>query len=270
MTKWYEEFKNWVSSTFKSTDEMAAVYDFDGVEPRFYVDFMECAGGEEGMEAYRRVKKVVDQQSTLASIPSEKTTANSKRMRISHEDFKNWLNSTFKSTEEMAEMYDLSGLDPDMYEDYMDLMGGEEGMEEYRRVKPVVDQQSTRKSVPSETDESNRECNETEREPDRTGSELYEIEKEDDDESIDNENHRQYNVSCDYVRQEITIYLKIERKCSVVRFLRKIGQVNPKSFMKFMKMEGPDQGYNNLTFWGAVRYFYLEEKRNRPVTPTVR
>jgi hypothetical protein len=187
-----------------------------------------------------------------------------------YEEFKNWVNSTFKSTEEMAAVYDFGDLEPRWYVDFMEVSGGEEGMEEYRRVKPAVDQQSTLKSVPSVTDESNRECNQTEREPDETGREEDEIESEEDDESIDNENHNQYNISCDDVRQEITIFLKIKRKTTVVRFLRKIGDVNPSSFARFMKMEGPNRGYNNLTFWGSVRYFYLEGKRKREGKPALR
>jgi hypothetical protein len=82
----------------------------------------------------------------------------------------------------------------------------------------------------------------------------------DEDSMDDNYEHPAFKVSPGTIRRKITMFLA-SKEMTQTAFLKECGGVNSNSLGRFMKLKGNDNGRQNSTFAGAVRFFYRHAQK---------
>lgn len=113
-------------------------------------------------------------------------------------------------------------------------------------------------AAPTKMAESEIECATQATSPESVMSDLPVL-VSDREECDDHEENRVATCSCDVMRRKINMFLAT-KEMSQAEFLRQIGNVNSNSFGRFMKLKGPDSGFQNGTYWGAQKFFEKHEK----------
>jgi predicted XRE-type DNA-binding protein len=88
--------------------------------------------------------------------------------------------------------------------------------------------------------------------------------EDDDDEGDNDDDHERYDkatISCNAMRKKITMFLAT-KEMTQTNFCSEMG-ISPGCLTRFMKLKGADNGYQNSTYWGALKFFGQRKKKEK-------